>query len=375
MKAVMYGGGNIGRGFIGFLFSRAGYEVTFVDVIAPVVEALHRERSYPVRIVSTESHEDIEISGVDAVDGNDTAAVAALIAETDIMATAVGVGSLQHIIPNLVTGIRARFAKTERPLDIIICENLLDADKVLAKMITECLTGEECSLFYQRVGLVEASIGRMVPIQTPEMRDGNPLRVCVEHYGFLPVDRNAFKGPVPDIPRLLPVSPFSFYIKRKLFLHNMGHGVCAYLGLYMGREFIYQAIDDPDILLIVKNAMMESVEALCLKYNENISPLLHHVDDLLDRFTNRALGDTCARVGQDPQRKLAQTDRFIGAARFCLNHGVIPVYITIGAAGALYHLLHEQGADQSHENALDTLQSLSKYGRKQRIDHADFGNI
>ncbi|MCI9383732.1 MAG: mannitol-1-phosphate 5-dehydrogenase, partial [Lachnospiraceae bacterium] len=32
MKAVMYGGGNIGRGFIGMLFSESGYEVTFVDV-------------------------------------------------------------------------------------------------------------------------------------------------------------------------------------------------------------------------------------------------------------------------------------------------------------------------------------------------------
>ncbi|NLE19318.1 MAG: mannitol-1-phosphate 5-dehydrogenase, partial [Clostridiales bacterium] len=32
MRAVMYGAGNIGRGFVGALMSRAGYRVAFVDV-------------------------------------------------------------------------------------------------------------------------------------------------------------------------------------------------------------------------------------------------------------------------------------------------------------------------------------------------------
>ena len=31
MNAVMYGGGNIGRGFIGMLFSASGYDVTFIN--------------------------------------------------------------------------------------------------------------------------------------------------------------------------------------------------------------------------------------------------------------------------------------------------------------------------------------------------------
>ena len=40
MKSVMYGGGNIGRGFIGALLSQSGYEVTFIDVAEPVVKEL-----------------------------------------------------------------------------------------------------------------------------------------------------------------------------------------------------------------------------------------------------------------------------------------------------------------------------------------------
>ena len=41
MRAVMYGAGNIGRGFIAQLFSESGYEVTFIDVSGPLIEALN----------------------------------------------------------------------------------------------------------------------------------------------------------------------------------------------------------------------------------------------------------------------------------------------------------------------------------------------
>ena len=42
MNAVMYGGGNIGRGFIGALLSQSGYRVTFIDVAALQREQLRQ---------------------------------------------------------------------------------------------------------------------------------------------------------------------------------------------------------------------------------------------------------------------------------------------------------------------------------------------
>ena len=230
-----------------------------------LIDALNREKKYPVRIVSNEGFEDIEVEHISAVNGNHTGAAAEAIAEADIMATAVGVNILKYIVPNLAAGIRSRMEKGGGPLNIIICENLIDADKLLAKLIKAELTETEQLWFDKNIGLAEASIGRMVPVQTEEMKAGNPLRICVEPYDFLPVDKAAFKGEMPKIKNMVPFEPFDFYIKRKLYVHNMGHAVCAYLGLYTHRDYIFEAIDDADIQSIVQNAMLESAIALTRK--------------------------------------------------------------------------------------------------------------
>ncbi len=360
MKAVMYGGGNIVRGFIGATLSQSGYEVTFIDVAETVVKALQENRSYPVRYVSSNGYEDVIIQNVTAINGNDAEATAEAIAECDIMATAVGARILKFIVPNLVAGLRKRWARGGEPLNIIICENLMDANKVLEVMLKEQLTEEERDTFDETVGLVEASIGRMVPIQTEEMKDGDPMRVCVERYGFLPVDQSAFKGKIPNISNMVPSTPFDFYIKRKLYVHNMGHAICAYLGGFNGRKYIWQAIDNPDILHIVQNAMLDSAAALSKKYGVPLNDILPHITDLLGRFRNQALGDTCQRVGGDPARKLGPDDRLIGAGLLCLEQGITPVYTALGAAGAIYRYLGEANEEQTAEQAKTVLREISQ---------------
>ncbi len=360
MKAVMYGGGNIGRGFIGALLSQSGYEVTFIDVAEPVVKALSENHQYPVRYVSTDGHEDVMIENVTAVNGNDAEAASEAIASCDIMATAVGARILKFIVGNIVAGLRKRWARTDKPLNIIICENLMDANKVLEGMLKDLLTDEEKKIFDERVGLVEASIGRMVPVQTDEMKDGDPMRVCVERYGFLPTDKAAFKGEVPEIKNMVPFEPFDFYIKRKLYIHNMGHATCAYLGDVLGLPYIYQSIDVPEVRILVQNAMTESAMALSKKYGVALEEIMLHITDLLHRFTNAALKDTCQRVGGDPGRKLSPDDRLIGSSSLALQQGVIPAYIAVGAAAGLRRYINEaEGMEQSMASAEKVLAEVS----------------
>ena len=259
----------------------------------------------------------------------------------------------------IANGLKKRFRYGAAPLNIIVCENLIDADKYLAQLIRENLNADEGVLLEERVGFVEASIGRMVPIQTPDMQDGNILRVCSEEYAFLPVNKDAFAGEIPAIEGMLPFGNFDFFIQRKLFIHNMGHALCAYMGLLLGDVFISDIASRPDVLFIAQNAMLESALALSRKFDFPLQDILQHVKDLLCRFNNRALKDTCARVGADIERKLGPTDRLIGAILCCKEQDVKPAFISIGAAAAIHCLLKERTLPGTEENAAAVLAQTS----------------
>jgi|LSQX01.2.fsa_nt_gb mannitol-1-phosphate 5-dehydrogenase len=355
-KAVMYGAGNIGRGFIGKVFSDSGYKVCFIDIDKKLIDAFNKDKEYYVKIVADDFERLEKVKNVYAVDANSDQAVQE-IAECDIMATSVGVNALPYIVDNIAKGIRMRMSMGSKPLDIILAENLIDVDARMRQMIYEKLNPEEQKWAEQHLGLVEASIGRMVPPLTEEEREKSPLLIAVEPYSELPVDSLGFKGPIPDLVGLKPFTPFDFYIKRKLFLHNMGHAICAYLGWEKQYQYISEAIRDQVIYKKTKSAMELIVQALAKEYPQiPVKEIEANKDDLLYRFHNRALKDTIERVAKDPIRKLQPNDRLVGAARYCLDSGIRPDEIVEGIAAALKY-------DNPNDPAAVKIQDdISKFG-------------
>ena len=104
-KAVMYGAGNIGRGFIGKVFSESGYKVCFLDIDKKLIEAFNKDNEYDVKIVADEFERLERVKNVYAVDANTEEAVKE-IAHCDIMATSVGVNVLPYIVDNIANGIK-----------------------------------------------------------------------------------------------------------------------------------------------------------------------------------------------------------------------------------------------------------------------------
>ena len=260
-KFVMYGAGNIGRGFIGQLFSNAGYKVGFVDINKEVIARLNSDGRYPVNTVSGDINEETFVENVYGIDGTDIELVSEEIASASIMATAIGVNVLRFIARPIALGLKKRMERNAPAFNIIICENLIGADEYLKELVCKEVP-EIADYVHNNVGFVEASIGRMVPVMTEEKRQGNPLRVYVEPYNILPVDKAAFKGEIPEVGNLYPFSPFNLFIQRKLFMHNMSHALCAYLGYQRGYEYIYQAVGDYDIKCVALNALCQSAMAV-----------------------------------------------------------------------------------------------------------------
>ena len=346
-KFIMYGAGNIGRGFIGQVFSDAGYRVGFVDINKEVIERLNLDGEYPVNVVTSGENTELTVKNVYGIDGADLEKVSDEIASCELMATAIGVNVLKFIAKPIAEGIKKRAASGAAPLNIIICENLIGADEYLRGLIEKEIP-ELTDYIRMNVGFIEASIGRMVPVMTEEKKKGNPLRVYVEPYNILPVDKAAFKGEmVNDVPNLYPFSPFNLFIQRKLFMHNMSHAICAYLGFLRDYTYIYESVSDFDIKYVAYKALTAMAVAVSEENSTDIKMLLDHADNLLYRFTNTALADTVARVGKDTKRKLGGNDRLIGALKLAEKHGVDAGYICIGVAAGM--LFNPEGDDSSAE--------------------------
>lgn len=362
----MYGAGNIGRGFIGQLFSQSGYEVAFIDVNMTVIDRLNADREYPVYITAGDHYDISPVKNVYGIDGKDIPAIADAMAEADIMATAVGVNILKFIAEPFAAGVKRRMEKgIEAPLNVIICENMIGADSYFAGLVKQKLDDAEKAYFDSHIALVDPSIGRMVPATPKEIAEANPLAVCVEPYCELPVDKAAFRGEIPQIKNMVPFAPFDFYIRRKLFMHNMSHALVAYLGYRKGYTYIWEAVADPDIRGDAIHALSEASCALSAEYGVPLKELMSFSNDLIDRFGNKLLGDTVERVGKDTKRKLSENDRLIGAANLCLKHGLIPNFISKGIAAALEFA--SEGDESSKELAAYAKEhgaaaALEKYG-------------
>ena len=334
-NAVVYGSGKIGRGFIGKIFAESGYRVCFLDRIQALVDALNAAGSYRVQIVSNDNCVESVVPVGRALISTTGEALEAL-ACCNLMATAVGVNELKNIAPILAKAAAARMARNGGPLDIILCENQLGADVLMRGWIYESLDDGQRAWADQNLGLIEASISRMVPPQPPEQLAQDPLLLKVDPSSELPVDSAAFRGAIPDLAGIIPYTPFEFYMMRKLFLNNGSHALCAYLGYEKGCTYIWQAIEDPEIRNAARASMQANADALVAKYGEGVRQNVQdYIEDLLARFPNRALNDTVARVGADPARKLRRNDRIVGAALFAMEQGVDPAPIVKGIAAAL----------------------------------------
>ncbi len=343
--SLQFGAGNIGRGFLGQLFFESGYHTIFIDVVPELVEQINKFGKYPIRIIG-DKEQTIWVENINALLLSDKEKIAEYVQKADIVATAVGAKGVPAVAEVLAMGISKRLSQsTITPLNIIICENLPEPGKTFHNEISSHLPQHLLRNFDTYIGLVEASIGRMVPIITEEDRKEHPLLVRVEEYCELPVDKETFKGEIPQIKGMKLCSPFSGYVHRKLYVHNLTHAVCAYLGKLKNYRFIWEAIGDKDIREITKNAGMESARAIHTLDGLPLNELEGHIEDLLKRYSNRHLGDQIERVARDPIRKLSPGERLIGSAMYCLKAGIIPENISIGIASAVLY----NGNDESSQ--------------------------
>ncbi|MCM3127896.1 MULTISPECIES: mannitol-1-phosphate 5-dehydrogenase [unclassified Paenibacillus] len=330
-KAIQFGAGNIGRGFIGALLSQADYHVVFADINEEMINELNNKKSYQIHILDLEQRQETitNVSGV-LSNGPD---IVQTIEDADIITTAVGPNVLKIIASTLAAGIEARRSSGQGTLNIIACENMVGASSHLKEQVYTHLSAEARAYADEHVGFANCSVDRIVPPYEGE----NILDVGVESFYEWIVEEPSLKGDTTHIPGMKLTDNLLAYVQRKLFTLNTGHAITAYLGFLAGTETIEESINNETIRSVVRQAMEESGEALIKKHGFDKDEHYKYIDKIENRFKNPYIRDEVIRVGREPLRKLGAADRLVGPANMAIEYGLPHEALLTGIAAAFHY--------------------------------------
>jgi len=345
MKAVHFGAGNIGRGFIGEILHRNNIDITFVDVNDTIIAALKERGAYTIELADS-THEQLTVTHVTGLNNQtEPEKVVEAIQTADLLTTAIGPAILPHIAPLIAEGIEARMnAGSTQPLDIIACENMIGGSAFLAEEVKKHLTDTVYLDTY--IGFPNAAVDRIVPQQAHE----DPLFVTVEPFSEWVVDETGCRSDKIRLADVHYVADLAPYIERKLFSVNTGHATVAYTGALFGYRTIDEAMADTLVVAQLKSVLAETGRLLCAKWGFDKDVHATYIDTIIGRFQNKHISDDIQRVARTPIRKLGHDERFIKPIRE-LHAMQLPAPHLLAAAGMVfnYNDPEDEQSRQLHE--------------------------
>ena len=310
-KAIHFGGGNIGRGFVAEFLHESGYEVVFIDVIDSLIETLQKTKSYEVTEIGPEGETKFTISNFRAINSkHEMEKVVEEIATADIVTCAVGPNILKFIAEPIAKGIEAR--KKKDPIAVIACENAIGATDTLRGFIEQKLSDDTKANIKDKARFANSAIDRIVPLQ-PE---GQGMNVMIEKFYEWCVESEPFKpGDPPAIKGVHYVEDLQPFIERKLYTVNTGHATAAYYGYNKGFKYVHEVLENKELHDIIQNVLKETAHLICTKHTHiKKEDQEEYVKAIIKRISNPVLKDDVSRVGRAPLRKLSRKERFIGPA-------------------------------------------------------------
>lgn len=348
-QAVHFGAGNIGRGFIGALFSQSNYHVTFVDIAENIINQLNTDKRYNV-VTAAEHPETLAIQNVSGLNNlTQEQEVIEAIKEATYITTAIGPNILPRIAPLIAKGLDERVKTSDENVYVIACENQISATDLLKGYIFDVLDEETKARMINKVFFFNSAVDRIVPIQ----HNQGSLDVLVESYYEWVVEATE---DIPFVEGMSIVSDLAPFIERKLFTVNTGHAVIAYFGYLKGKETIDQTLRDSNIYEQVQQTLQETGNYLIKRYALDREEHEAYIVKIIERFKNPHLNDSVKRVGRAPIRKLGPQDRLIRPALEAKKADLSYTYLAKAIAAALLFDAQED------EEAMKIQANINEYG-------------
>lgn len=318
-KAVHFGAGNIGRGFIGEILAANDFSIQFVDVNEAIINALNERHTYDIEIAE-DGKRHVTVENVSGINNRlNPEHVVDAIAEADIITTAIGPNILPFIAELIAKGIQKRKAENNtQAVDVLACENMIGGSQFLLEEVKKYLSKEDENYLENYIGFPNAAVDRIVPAQSHE----DPLLVVVEPFNEWVVETSRMKNPDLKLEGVHYEENLEPFIERKLFSVNSGHATSAYTGAYAGAKTILEALQMPEVKSQLEAVLAEIRSLLIAKWNFNENELKAYHDVIISRFENPYIVDDVVRVARTPIRKLGYDERFIRPIRELKERGL-----------------------------------------------------
>lgn len=344
-KAVHFGAGKIGRGFIAELLHDSGYEIIFGDVVNELVNLVNMNHKYPLFLIDHDYEEKI-IDHVSAYSNlADEDKLIDEMCQAEIITTSVMATNLSKVAPLITKGLKKRLGQGKNKAIVMACENAIMGTDILKKAMieTNILTEEELDSI---AVFPNTAVDRMVFGGAHNGKEGIEIGDAYE----LVIEKNKLEDPTSQpIKGAEYVDDLMMYLQRKIYIINCGHAIAGYYGqVIKNYEIVQDSLRDPDLLPQIRQAMLESAAALEKKYGFSHDDLVEYMETMMiKRFTTPGVVDPISRVSREPIRKIASNDRIMGPANLCEEYGLDNTYLLKGVACALKY--KSEGDSQAEE--------------------------
>lgn len=364
-EVLIVGAGKIGRGFIGQLFHRSGYRLWFMDASPAVVNLLNKEKQYRVDIAGEEKDETEYIPVAGAFTASDKPAVQTILRNAEMIVSSVGAANIETVAA--IIGEMLKESGRQNPLNWIICENAERPAQRIKQAILQHADAVFADFAQSKIGLVETQVLRTGMTAKPEILSKEPLAVRMQDWWTLPLDKDAFIGPVPDVLGFKPRSNFANELTRKIYTFNGTNGPIAYVGWANGFHILHEsALAYP---LFFREIQNESAFGITHEFGIDAEEQQAFAALAIKKYTDPAINDQIERNAHDSRRKLGEHERLVGPALLCLKYGRMPyAYAKAIAAAYFYSGSTDAGTcevqrvvnEEGIENAITKFSSLPK---------------
>ncbi len=251
-----------------------------------------------------------------------------------------------------IAALLARGARTGRKRIVYTAENNNFAAEILAKAVQERAPGAS----FEDLQCLNTVVGKMSGVvSTPEemkrlglvpLVPGFSKCVLVEEFNRILISRITLPGFQRRIRVFQEKDDLLPFEEAKLYGHNAVHALLGYLAGLRRYDVMSRIGGDAELLALGRRVFREESGTALIRRHAGTRDSLFteagyaaYAEDLMERMVNPWLFDRVERIIRDPSRKLGWEDRFFGTMRLCLQAGITPTGLALGAAAAVEHAL------------------------------------